>query len=73
MVNVSCWSHGSYFPVVEGKEADTIPHSEEETHTMIKYSEYEQEAISIALTAIQQKLVNSNVMNSPVEVRNYLK
>jgi DNA repair protein RadC len=40
---------------------------------MIKYSEYEQEAISVALTAIEQKMVNSNVMNSPEEVRNYLK
>ena len=40
---------------------------------MIKYSEYEQEAINIALSAIQQTLVNNNVMNSPKEVENYLK
>jgi DNA repair protein RadC len=40
---------------------------------MIKYSEYEQEAINVALSAIQQTLVNNNVMNSPKEVENYLK
>jgi DNA repair protein RadC len=40
---------------------------------MIKYSEYEQEAINVALSAIQKTLVNNNVMNSPKEVENYLK
>jgi DNA repair protein RadC len=40
---------------------------------MIKYSAYEQEAINVALSAIQQTLVNNNVMNSPKEVENYLK
>jgi len=40
---------------------------------MIKYSEYEQEAINVALSAIQQTLTNNNVMNSPKEVENYLK
>jgi DNA repair protein RadC len=40
---------------------------------MIKYSEYEQEAINVALSAIQQTLSNNNVMNSPKDVENYLK
>ncbi len=40
---------------------------------MIKYSECEQEAINVALSAIQQTLVNNNVMNSPKEVEHYLK
>ena len=40
---------------------------------MIRYSEYEQKAINIALEAIQQVLVQDNVMNSPEEVEKYLK
>ncbi|MCP4596148.1 RadC family protein [Neptuniibacter sp.] len=39
---------------------------------MIKYSEYEQEAINVALSAIQQTLTSSDVMDSPKEVQNYL-
>jgi DNA repair protein RadC len=39
---------------------------------MIKYSEYEQEAINVALSAIQQTLSNNDVMNSPKDVENYL-
>lgn len=40
---------------------------------MIRYTEYEQKAINIALEAIQQVLVQDNVMNSPEEVEKYLK
>ena len=39
---------------------------------MNNYSEYQQEAIRVALSAIQQTLTNSDVMNSPEEVQNYL-
>lgn len=40
---------------------------------MIQYTEYEQQAINIALEAIQQVLVQDDVMNSPEEVEKYLK
>jgi len=40
---------------------------------MITYSEYEQTAIEVALTAIQQTLVTDNVLSSVVQVENYLK
>jgi DNA repair protein RadC len=40
---------------------------------MIKYTEYEQGAINVALAAIQQKLINEDVMSSPGDVENYLK
>ena len=40
---------------------------------MIQYTEYEQEAINIALEAIQQVLIQNDVMNSPEEVEKYLK
>jgi DNA repair protein RadC len=40
---------------------------------MITYSEYEQTAIKVALTAIQQTLVTDNVLSSVVQVENYLK
>lgn len=40
---------------------------------MIKYSEYEQEAINVALDAIRQTLTNGDVMHSPTDVENYLK
>jgi len=40
---------------------------------MIKYSEHEQTAISVALAAIQQTLSNDDVMTSPCDVENYLK
>ena len=40
---------------------------------MIRYTDYEQKAINIALEAIQQVLVQDNVMNSPEEVEKYLK
>ena len=40
---------------------------------MIKYSEYEQEAIDVALSAIQQTLASNNAMISTREVENYLK
>ena len=40
---------------------------------MIQYTEYEQKAIDIALEAIQQVLVQDDVMNSPEEVEKYLK
>ena len=40
---------------------------------MIKYTEYEQEAIKVALEAIQQTLTQENVMFSSKEVSNYLK
>jgi DNA repair protein RadC len=40
---------------------------------MITYSEYEQIAINVALTAIQQTLVTDNVLSSVVQVENYLK
>jgi DNA repair protein RadC len=39
---------------------------------MNNYSEYQQEAIRVALSAIQRTLTNSDVMNSPEEVQNYL-
>lgn len=38
---------------------------------MNNYSEYEQEAIRVALSAIHQTLTNDDVMNSPEEVQNY--
>jgi DNA repair protein RadC len=40
---------------------------------MITYSEYEQTAINVALTAIKQTLVTDNVLSSVVQVENYLK
>lgn len=40
---------------------------------MTKYSEYEQEAINIALWAVQQTLHSNSVLNSPGEVETYLK
>jgi DNA repair protein RadC len=40
---------------------------------MITYSQYEQTAIKVALTAIQQTLVTDNVLSSVVQVENYLK
>lgn len=40
---------------------------------MIQYTEYEQKAINTALEAIQQVLVQDDVMNSPEEVEKYLK
>lgn len=40
---------------------------------MIRYSEYEQEAIDVALFAIEQTLSNGNVIHSPEDVENYLK
>jgi len=40
---------------------------------MIQYSEYEQEAINVALDAIRQTLTNGDVMNSPADVESYLK
>ena len=40
---------------------------------MITYSEYEQTAIKVALTAIQQSLVTDNVLSSVLQVENYLK
>ena len=40
---------------------------------MIKYSEYEQEAIKVALSAIEQTLANNDSMQSTKEVENYLK
>ena len=45
----------------------------EEFYPMITYSEYEQTAIKVALTAIQQTLVTDNVLSSVVQVENYLK
>lgn len=39
---------------------------------MIQYSEYEQEAIEVALSAIKQTLANDNVFTSPKEVENCL-
>lgn len=39
---------------------------------MNNYSEYQQEAIKVALSAIQKTLTNEDVMNSPEEVQNYL-
>ena len=40
---------------------------------MIKYSEYEQEAIKVALSAIEQTLATNNTMQSTKEVEKYLK
>ena len=40
---------------------------------MITYSEYEQTAIKVALTAIQQCLVTDNVLSSDMQVEIYLK
>ena len=40
---------------------------------MIKYSEYEKEAINVALLAIQNTLCNNDTMQSSREVKNYLK
>ena len=40
---------------------------------MIKYSEYEQEAIKVALSAIEQTLATNDSMQSTKEVENYLK
>ena len=40
---------------------------------MTRYSEYEQEAINIALWAVQQTLHDNSVINSPDEVEAYLK
>jgi DNA repair protein RadC len=40
---------------------------------MMNYSEYEQEAISVAVEAIRSRLLTSDVMHSPVDVGNFLK
>jgi DNA repair protein RadC len=40
---------------------------------MTKYSEYEQEAINVALGAIKSRLTTSSVYSSPSDVRNFLK
>ena len=40
---------------------------------MIKYSEYEKEAINVALLAIENTLCNNDTMQSSREVKNYLK
>jgi DNA repair protein RadC len=40
---------------------------------MIKHSEYEQETISVALSAIEQTLATNDTMQSTKEVENYLK
>lgn len=40
---------------------------------MINYNEYEQEAINVAIEAIQSRLLTSNVMHSPTDVGNFLK
>jgi DNA repair protein RadC len=40
---------------------------------MIKYSEYEQEAIIVALSAIEQILATNDTMQLTKEVENYLK
>jgi DNA repair protein RadC len=40
---------------------------------MIKYSEYEQEAIRVALSAIEQTLATNDTMQSTKEVESYLK
>jgi DNA repair protein RadC len=40
---------------------------------MIKYSEYEQEAIKVALSALEQTLANNDSMQSTREVESYLK
>lgn len=40
---------------------------------MIKYSEYEQESIRVALLAIEQTLANNDSMQSTREVESYLK
>jgi DNA repair protein RadC len=40
---------------------------------MTKYSEYEKEAIKVALSAIEQTLVTNDTMQSTKEVENYLK
>lgn len=39
---------------------------------MIKYSEYEQEAINVAIQAIQSRLITTDIMNSPKDVATYL-
>ncbi len=39
---------------------------------MNNYSDYQQEAIQVALSAMQQTLINDDVMNSPEAVQNYL-
>jgi DNA repair protein RadC len=41
--------------------------------TMINYSEYEQEAINVAVEAIRSRLVNGDIMGSPTYVGNFLK
>lgn len=40
---------------------------------MVKYSQYEQKAITLALQAIRQVLVHNDVMCSPEEVEKFLK
>jgi DNA repair protein RadC len=40
---------------------------------MIKYSEYEQQAINVALEAIQSRLKTSNIYSSPSDVSSFLK
>jgi DNA repair protein RadC len=40
---------------------------------MIKYSDYEKEAISVALSAIEQTLASNDTMQSTKEMENYLK
>lgn len=39
---------------------------------MNNYSDYQQEAIQVALSAIQQSLISDDVMNSPEAVQNFL-
>lgn len=39
---------------------------------MNNYSDHQQEAIKVALSAIQQTLTTNDVMSSPEEVQNYL-
>jgi DNA repair protein RadC len=41
--------------------------------TMIKYSEYEQEAINVAIEAIRSRLITGDIMRSPTDVGNFLK
>lgn len=40
---------------------------------MINYSEYEQEAINVAVEAIRSRLITCDVMGSPTDVGNFLK
>jgi DNA repair protein RadC len=40
---------------------------------MIKYSEYEKEAINVAIEAIRSRLITGDIMRSPTDVGNFLK